>query len=192
MIRVNVNLFPAGGYFFKEQDGSIHRAGNWKSVIQKVRVYRSRKGLTSGNVEEEVMVQACSRSPQLCYEDARREVVRAPTPLKARILMWLNGFLKSRAGGTPINYVSATEATQRAAICAVCPKNVPTGESGCAPCKQALVTFRKELIGLGRARDGRLGGCAVLGIDLVCAVHFDEIRIDNPHLPPPCWRKRGL
>lgn len=191
MLRINCNLFPSGGYFFVESDGSKHRAGNWRAVVKKVTEYRQRARLPLGDVEREVMAQACSRNPALCHDD---RAVQAPKPavtVKARVLKWLFG-MKQVQEREPLTYVSTAEATARAAICAKCPQNTPLGVKTCATCKETLKQYRKELLGGARARDSRLGGCNVLGSDLVTATHLDEIRVDNPSLPANCWRKKTI
>lgn len=193
MRRINCNLYPSGGHFFVESDGSKHRAGNWRAVIKKVTEYRQRARLPMGDVEQEVMAQACARNPSICYDDRRAPPPPQPksVTIKAQVLKWLFGFqqLKERE---PLNYVSTAESVARAAICAKCPLNTPLGVKTCATCKETLKEYRKQLLGGARARDSRLGGCAVLGSDLVTAVHLDELRVENPALPPHCWRKKAI
>jgi hypothetical protein len=69
MKRVNVNLFPKEGYIYLESDGSKHRAENWSKLMAKVSAYRKRAGLPQGDVEREVMAQACQRNPSHCSEE---------------------------------------------------------------------------------------------------------------------------
>lgn len=193
MQKINVNMYPSNGYFFKESDGSVHRAPGWKAVIRKVEEYRARKRLPIGDVAAEVVAQACQRQPSICYSDRRGQAPINPrVPLKAKVLLWLNSFLKVMEKGNPLQYVEAAESQQRAAVCAKCPLNVSLGTSECSTCKQALAGYRDKILGRGRARDGRLGGCSGLGVDLITAVHLDELRVDGPGLPGYCWRKRTL
>lgn len=187
MLRINVNLYPKDGYFFKEQDNTILRAANWSLVVKKVIDYRKRAGLDAGNPGEEVMAQACQRNPNYCYEQNR--TVPAPqVTAKARALQWLFGI--SQLAKDSLEFVKPEEAKARSAICAACPKNSSLGVSACSSCKQAFNEYRKNLLGGARIRDGRLGGCAVLGSDLTTAVHLDEVRVDNSELPANCWRKK--
>lgn len=191
MLRINCNIYPKDGHFFIESDGSTQRAGNWRAVIKKVTAYRQRARLPVGDVEREVMAQACSRNPGSCYDD---RAVQAPKPaltVKTRVLKWLFAF-KATQERERLSYVGAPEAATRAGVCAACPKNTPLGVSTCATCKATLKEYRKQLLGGGRARDSRLGGCDVLGCDLVTAVHLDEVRVDNPALPGHCWRKKTI
>jgi len=191
MVRINCNLYPSGGYYFDESDGSRQRAGGWRAVIKKVTAYRQRARLPLGDVENEVMAQACSRNPALCYDDRAVQPPKPAVTVKARVLKWLFGF-KQLQEREPISYVGVAEAAARAAICAGCPQNTPLGVHTCATCKATLKEYRKQLLGGGRPRDARLGGCNVLGCDLVTAVHLDEIRVDNGALPAHCWRKKTI
>lgn len=188
MQRINSNLYPKDGYFFKESDSSIHRAKNWREVIAKVTEYRKLKGLTPGKVLQEVMAQACQRNPRLCHEEAPANRPKPPTPLKARVLRWLYELSKHQEQG-PINTVSAEEAKQRADVCAACPKNNGLGVNSCAACKQAVEGYRANIFRGKLHFDGRLGGCAVLGVDLASFVWLDQERIDNDALPAHCWKK---
>lgn len=194
MQKINVNLYPSGGRYFTESDGSTHRAASWNLVIKKVTEYRERKRVPVGDVAAEVVAQACQRNPALCYDDRRAKgqpAPKPPTPLKAKVLMWLNSFLQAMTKG-PLQYVDANESRQRAAVCAKCPLNTPLGTSECATCRQAIAGYRDKIIGNSRARDARLGGCSGLAVDLVTAVHLDELRVDAPALPNHCWRKRAI
>jgi len=187
MQRINVNLYPKDGYFFKEQDGVVIRGKKWTEVITKTVEYRIRAKLPAGDPAKEVIAQACTRNPSFCFQQTR--VTVAPTvTLKARVIKWLNGLLK--VPKEELEYVSPVVAKERSQICATCPQNQSLGVTGCSSCKQAFTEFRKQLLGGARIRDHRLGGCAILESDLVTAVHLDEVRVDIPSLPAHCWRKK--
>jgi hypothetical protein len=189
MLRINVNLYPKDGYFFKDQDHTTLRGANWSEVVRKVVEYRKRAGLPPGKPAEEVMAQACQRNPSYCHETNR--VVPPPrVTAKALALQWLFGI--SKTPKAELEFVTPDEAKSRAGICATCPKNSSLGVSACSSCKQAFSEYRKNILGDSRIRDGRLGGCAVLGADLTTATHLDEVRIDNGDLPQNCWRKKVL
>lgn len=203
-MRINVNIRPSGGYVFRETDGSMHRAGNWAAVIQRVREYREREGRSVETLAEEVMTQACERYPSLCRPEAHNIPAEGVAPvrppimvsmnepsLKARILMWLSQLFGNQVRNEPLAYVSAEEAAARESICAVCPKNEIFMGSGCASCKTSLRDYRNGIIP-GRAQYNRLNGCAILGVDLVTAVHLDEVRVNNPTLPENCWRRQAI
>lgn len=188
MKKFNNNLYPSGGFFFKDADGVVHREKSWAKVAAKVTAYRARAGKPIGEPLAEVMQQACQRNPSLCYEDGIRPASpKPPTSLKQRAILWLNTMLGIHRK-TKLELVTPAEAERRAQICATCPLNTPMGVSSCASCKQAAKVLRQELIG-ARKRDQRLEGCSVLGVDLVSAVHLDEPRVARNDLPAHCWRR---
>lgn len=188
MQRINSNLYPKDGYFFRESDGSLHRGKNWREVIAKVTEYRKLKGLVPGKVLQEVMAQACQRNPKLCYEEPAADRPKIPVSLKARVLRWLYEMVQHKTRG-PINLVSAEAAKARADVCAVCANSQALGVNSCAACKQTVKAHR-EAIFQGKVQfDARLGGCKVLGTDLASFVCLDQERIDNEALPAHCWTK---
>jgi hypothetical protein len=189
MKRINVNLYPKDGYFFIEQDQSMHRGQSWTEVVSRVRSYRKRNQLPPGNPEQEIHDQACKRNESLCH-DENPEQVKAElrkTSLKGRVLKWFNTIRKARAEREQ-QYVSETEAKARALVCANCPHNQPY-PSGCGSCKAAVRASREEILGK-RVADGRLNGCNVLGEDSATSVHLDQVRVNDAELPSFCWRKQ--
>lgn len=187
MKTMNPNLYPKEGYYFRESDGSIHRAKNWRGVIAKVSTYRKLRGLPVGEIASEVMEQACKRSPNLCYASGNAPAVRPAVPLKAKVLQWLYGVLAHKDKGLPINLVNREEAAERAGVCARCPLNTPLGTNTCSACREAVANYRKQILDGKRSFDSRLGGCSALATDLGLAVHLDQDRVDNQALPTHCW-----
>lgn len=198
MMRVNRNLYPPGGYFFNESDGTELRAGNWKGLFARIVKYRQENRLPIGNPEAEAQVQCCQRNPAGCWDDSHRPTYpasradfnrnRQPS-LKTRVMKWL-GELVKRSSPAPLPRVSRELAKSRMAICQGCPKKSKIG-GGCAPCAQALKSLRRQA--LGKDPDGAdIGGCSVLGEDIATAVCLDEVTIPNKELPGNCWRSRTL
>jgi len=188
MKKFNTNLYPSGGYFFRDEDGHVHRDKSWVRVAARLAEYRKRAGKPVGRPLDEVTAQACQRNPSMCYEEGTRVSPNKPPPsLKARVLMWLNTMLTENRK-LPVATVTPAEAESRAQICATCPANTPMGVKSCATCRQAMKTLRQELIG-SRKRDQRLEGCSILAVDLASAVHLDEVRVTRADLPAHCWRK---
>jgi len=190
MRRINVNLYPKDGYWFKNTDGARIIAATWGGVMARLAIYRKRAGQPAGDPEREVMEQACQRNPSFCTTDdgtAGRQLKAAS--LKGRLLAWLNGII-SRRTITPLEFVSQTDAANRANVCAGCPMNTALAE-GCSSCKAALRELRKNVIG-GRIIDSRINGCVVTGEDLPTTVWLNEPTIENAELPAHCWRKRTL
>lgn len=191
MLRINANLFPRDGYFFKESDGTILRAEvGWAGVITRVRAYRKRAGLPEGNPEQEVVAQACARNPNHCVSESNeQEEQRRVVSLKGKLLGWLSKMVR-QSKKVPVVFVSAELAKSRADICAVCPKNQSVAE-GCSSCRAAMREMRQALIG-ARTIDKRLTGCVETYEDLTCAIWIEEQTIANDRLPSNCWRKRGV
>lgn len=188
MKRINSNLYPKDGYFFRDSDGSIHRAKNWREVVAKVTEYRKLKNLNPGDVLKEVMAQACQRNPNICHEEPTTPQPRPPVPLKALVIRWLFQLAQHKEKG-PINLVKLEEARSRADVCSQCPANQLLGVNSCSACKQTVEAHRKTIFG-GRAKiDSRLGGCSILNVDLGSFVWLDQPRIDNQALPAHCWSK---
>ncbi len=191
MKRVNPNLFPKDGHFFKESDGTTIRADSLAGVVVRVVAYRRRAGYPPGNPAVEVVEQVCSRNPGICSDDSghSQELEVRKTSLKSRVLSWMALARTHKAQGR-IEYVDATTAVARAQVCAACPFNTSLQE-GCSSCRQAQAEMRKEVLGR-RVLDSRLNGCLILGEDLQTAAHLERPTADNGELPGHCWRKRTM
>ncbi len=183
MRRINVSIYPKDGFFFQETDGTIIKATSWKGVAIRLISYRKRNRLPLGNPIEEVHAQACARDPQACHEDANPAMVKAlkVASLKGRVLSWL-----SALKGRPHTFVDEGLMRARAQVCAGCPMHAPTA-GGCGSCKKAAKTARQEVLG-GRPIDDRMAGCLVLGEDTAVNTWILEPGVQNPELPPCCWR----
>lgn len=192
MRRINVNLFPRGGYFFEDKDGSTHRSTKgWGDLIVRVTEYRRRNGLPEGDPKNEVHEQACQRNPNYCSEQPEKFILPPETrrqSMKVMILRWLAD-LRPRIQS--LRFVPPAEAQARAEICLKCPRksSLPTG---CSSCRTAVREIRSELLGPNRKIDERLNnlGCESIGLDLGTATQLDIQRLDDPTLPSYCWMKR--
>jgi hypothetical protein len=184
---INRNLYPRDGYWFKEADGLTIRADSWSGLFKRVANYRKRAGYPTGNVEQEVVTQACGRNPGICTEENQTyKTELKKSNLKGRVLAWLNA--KTRDKERQLSFEQ--DARARAAVCAGCPRNQALPD-GCASCRQAVQESRKSIIG-ARFQDGRLNVCSVLGEDLNTSMWLEQIREENSELPANCWRKRTL
>lgn len=190
MKRLNPNIYPKDGHFFRDKDGVQHRADSWPGVIARVAKYRQRAGQPIGDPVREVTEQACSRYPLLCNDESghHADAVKKSS-LKSRVLGWM-GLARAHKAEQRIEYVDAATANARAQTCATCPLNQSLSE-GCASCRQALEEMRKEVLGR-RPLDRRLNACLVLGEDLQTAAHLERPTTENAELPGHCWRKRTL
>lgn len=188
MKKINSNLYPAGGFFFKESDGTIIRStGSWSGVIARVARYRRRNGLPPGDPKAEVHAQACERNPSHCREDVDpvAQAALKVASLKSRVLAWLSG-LRGRAG--ELLWGDGVNAAARAAVCLNCPAHAQIA-GGCGACKRSLSEIRKSLLG-ERNLDTRLAGCTILGEDPAVSTWIDQPPSDDPTLPACCWRRR--
>ncbi len=194
MQRINVNLYPsAGGYTFLESDGTRIVGQSWRGVVQKVRDYRARNGLPTGDAEAEVEQQACARNPNLCAATQRigREPVREQS-LKARVIRWMAELDRDLGGDGVKARVPDAEAKRRATICATCPANAQL-PPGCAACREAVAGYRKNILGRNApVLDARAEACGILGIHTPTAACLDEAAVENAALPAHCWRKKTL
>ena len=189
MKKVNVNVYPTGGYFFKEADGTIIKANSsWASVIARVIAYRRRNKLPVGDPKKEVHAQACERDPANCREDVDpvTQLALRVASLKGRALAWLAGL---RAKREELLWGDGENAAARAAVCAGCPAHAALA-GGCGACRKALAGVRAELAG-ARPVDPKLGGCSILGEDCAIAVWIDQPTVDNQELPACCWRRKS-
>jgi hypothetical protein len=191
MISINPNMYPKGGYVFKESDGTSIVGSTWEGVVARVARYRQRAGLPAGDPTAEVYRQACANNPGLCTNDNGQYTKQmVTTSLKVRILSWLRNVLNDQSVPGRLEFVGEEERRNRAAICAKCPKNgsLPTG---CQSCNSALEEIRKKIIG-SRFHDARLQGCETLGEYLPVSTHLVSQTVENGELPGNCWRKRTL
>lgn len=190
MKRINGNLYPAGGYIFRCPDGTLLRAVSWRALFKRVEEYRKVNGIAIGNVEAEVMEQACSRSPSICYEDgpATRPPPKNTTPaesLKAAGLRWLSA-VRARIETGDVPLVNEGLAAARADVCSRCPFSTVVG-GGCSSCKSAVKGLAKDI------RKGRpeLPGafCSLLTQHNPSAAILDDPATRDARLPAHCWRK---
>jgi len=190
MKSLNPNIFPKGGYFFRDSDGAKIFADSWPGVIRRVEAYRKRAGYPPGNPTDEVIAQVCARDGTVCVEttEAYASQLRK-TSLKGRVLQYLNRLRQNKTKEPPA-FVDESEARRRAAVCAKCPKNTAL-PGGCASCKAAVTEMRKDLLG-PKFIDGRLEACIILGEDLPVSSHLDQQTVIPEELPGDCWRKRVL
>lgn len=184
MKTINPNIYPNGGYYFKDSDGARIFGDSWKAVISRVTAYRQRRNASVGDVVAEVMAQACQRNPDLCVDSVHPSMYTKRQPLKSRVLTWLNRL----KGEKDRRFVEDEVMKQRAAICSKCAQNQEL-PGGCASCKQAMKSLREEVLGR-RFTDGRLHACAILGEDLPTSVQLDSQTVEDGELPAHCWRKR--
>lgn len=191
MRSLNTNIYPSGGHYFMESDGTEIRADSWPGVWERLKLYRERAGRPVGNPQEEVINQVCNRYPGICLENQSSSSRAFPTQeLKAKVLTWMHVLRGQMRAGSMVSFIGIPTARVRATICAQCPHNKQL-PADCGSCEAAQRELRAQILG-GRFRDGRLFACELLGEDTVCSVHLDSQSVLNPALPGFCWRKRTI
>lgn len=189
MKSLHPNVYPKDGHWFKETDGSVHRADSWGGVIVRVKKYRLRQGKVPGDVNAEVIEQVCARDPKICIEDGGAERAAAfKTSLKARVLQWLNGKRQEVEKEQP-RWVDKGLQEARSDVCFRCPRQVAV-KDGCASCAAAVKHLTETIIH-GKTYDARLRECGVLGEHLPVSTWLDEPTVQDGDLPGECWRRRS-
>lgn len=191
MKQINPNVYPKGGYFFKDGDGTTHHGDSWKGVIARVQGYRARQGKPTDSVEAEVIFQACLRDPVLCVDDngaTRTEQKKAS--LKTRLLQWLMT-KKREKEAQELRFVEWGLHEARTDVCIRChlDKSMPGG--GCGSCRAAVRELKEAIVG-NKNTDQRINACPVLGEYLPVSTWIDDPAVSNADLPGECWRKRSI
>lgn len=189
-VEINPNLYPSGGYYFVEKDGTKITGPNWTAVERNVKQYRERKGLPAGDVHAEIMVQACANNPEICHQiTGKVNPVQKPPSLKAKVFEWMaNKSRQARQG--PLDYVSDDEARARAAICSQCPKQKNISHL-CSSCTASRAALRESIMVGRKSVAPGLEACLMLNLDLRAAIHLAEGSSQDPNLPENCWRRKG-
>lgn len=190
MKAINPNVYPKGGYQFKDPDGSLHVGDSWAGVIARVKKYRHRQGKPTDGIHDEVIIQACQKHPVLCTEINQANIEQTKrVSLKGRILLWLNK-VKAAREQHPLTFVSDQLRAARQDVCSRCTQNQGTPD-GCGSCRAALRNLRESIIGK-RPFNERADSCAILGEYLPVSTWIEVQTVDNPSLPWECWRKRSV
>lgn len=190
MKAINPNMYPKGGYQYKDPDGSVFAADSWAGVIKRVEAYRKRQGKPTDTAHDDVITQACQKNPVLCSEkNLANEAQLRHTSLKSRVLQWL-GRVRAVREKSPLTFVSDALHAARCDVCRRCSKNTGMPE-GCGSCRVALKALAEDCIGR-REISGIVTACIMTGEYLPVATWIDVPTIPNPELPGECWRKRTL
>lgn len=196
MIKMNPNLYPDGGRYFLDEDGTKFKAENWDFLARRVANYRRRAGKPAGDPEAEIMAQACARQPNLCAEE---NVGPSPPPsqpivvrenagnLTKRVTKWLSVVL-TQFRGSKLAKVDRSEAKRRAEICKHCPLQRALSEV-CGSCKRTRKGVVESILRSERRVNEELKGCLALGEDTSLSVHLSLPATGDGSLPGHCWRR---
>lgn len=194
MARIfNENMYPDGGWWFRDSDGVKHTGSSFRALLKTVRAYRERAAIEIGDLEVEVVNQLCARNPGYCREEPQR-VAPAPSgaprnaisTLAQKVSSWVSRRFADRRMGR-LKKVTASEAKRRAQICAKCPKQTAF-PSTCGGCKENVNRLAAEAVA-NETLDRSLQCCSVLAEWTPASVWVDSPPEPNPDLPNECWRK---
>jgi hypothetical protein len=193
MMQINPNVYPKGGYEFKDTDGAVIRGDSWVGVAARVKAYRKRRGAALGDVDAEVVAQACQKNPVLCSEDnGATRAALVVTTTKSRMLRWLGQqqAAKQKDPGS-VQFVSQDLHDAREDVCSRCPKDKALADEGCGSCRAAREAMKTEIVGKRRTGHNILV-CPVLGEYLPVSTWIEQQAVLNDDLWHECWRKRTL
>jgi hypothetical protein len=184
---INPNIYPHGGYWFQDSDGSKHVGQSWAGVIARVKYYRENQGRPAETTADEVINQACSRTPNICTDGPPAEEQYRQVSLKSRVLLWLTRMKDSKE---PKIFVDDGLRAARTDVCLRCSKHTSL-PGGCGACVAALKSLKEAIVG-SRPHDSRLQACLVSGEYMPVSIWLDQQAVVNAELPATCWRKRTL
>ncbi len=193
-VRFNENLYPDGGWYFKDSDGVTHRGSSFKSLINTVREYRARNKFEAGDPEVEITTQLCGRNPGYCNDTTPRIPEPKSVRLKSsvshlgqKVMSWMTFMIQEKRRGR-ISRVPQSEAKRRAGICARCPRQ-HAFPLACGACKLSVKTSERGLLDNQAPVHDGIETCSILHEQTSTSVHFNLPSSDNPELPENCWRR---
>jgi len=202
---------PGGGWLARQPEtGTVIKGLSFPSLLKRVRSYREANGLSiEPNLRRQVENQVCETLSEeersmFCLDNALFSEPPELKPFRSTSQDLFNfgkalkGLLDSALAGTRL-HVSQEEADSRAAVCSVCPHNLPV--SNCWGCG-ALGSLYRTLIGNRKtSKDYLLKSCDVCGCDNRTQVHFEGALLKEvsqkqgfmaANFPEFCWKKELL
>ena len=188
---VNKGMVPPGGWHFVADKVRLE-ANSYQELEDMLFRHRVRFGQRTDAVAQEINRYYCAQWPSYCQDLNAATAPAAQVPMDKRVSRYASLLAAQMpAGGYPL--VQQSEASDRAAICAKCPKN-RAWRIGCRSCSGATAQI---LVGMRKMRntplDTSLRGCEVFGCDLQTAVHLpDGAAFQNVGIQPDsCWAKKA-
>ncbi|SRR6266498_1355332 len=188
MLSLNPNLWPDGGWFFKDADGVKHTANSFANLIKTVTQYRERRGVPVGDPTQEILVQLCGRNRGFCKDSHPAPIPESPSPtLMLKILNFLQWLIQEKRLGH-VRLIDRNVALARAHICARCPRQraLPTT---CGSCKEGISNTRRALLDGQEPVHAGIQVCSVLEEDVATVVHVAVPQRHDEGLPAECWRR---
>lgn len=195
MKQINRNLYPSGGYTFKERDGTVHIANGWGALGVKVASYRKRLGWPVGDVQADIAEQFCAIYPGACSSPHSMPIpergvgTNQAMTFTQRVLHWFIHVLAQKRLNR-IGRVDDATAAARAMVCQRCPKQKALSNS-CGTCLRSIEQSRKALLNGAPSLHQNILPCAVTGEDPSVTVHISQEPIHHADLPANCWRRHG-
>lgn len=187
-MTIKPQLYPPGGYNFRESDGSVHSGNSWAHLVRVVAQYRAVRRLPPGNPAKEITEAVCQANPQLCHNGPGELGGGDMEAYYIRVAEWLARVMQ-KVRHASVRFVDAIKARERAEICRGCPYQKQWMKN-CVSCQKSADASQKHIL-RGRPDAGRgLLGCEILSEDTAVSVHLDDAPKGDPRLPGHCWRKR--
>lgn len=190
-MRVIRGMVPPGGWHYPV-DGITLRADGHQELCDLLYAHYLRQGMVDRDVERDVDQYFCSKWPNFCNKESSDyglPSVPSTLDLFTRVSRALARFMAAQpSGGYAL--VQQIEATARAATCASCQFNLKWTKS-CGRCSSSAQTISLQLRKhRNTPSDPSLRGCALMGVDLLSAVHLPEEALPACQpAPESCWRK---
>jgi hypothetical protein len=189
MLSFNPNLYPDGGWWFKDAEGTKHKANSFDNLVKTVIEYRQRRAQDVGNPTQEITVQLCGRHRGFC-KDTHPPGPMPETPngnLMAKILNFMGWLIQEKRLGH-IRLIDRNVALARANICAQCPRQraLPTT---CGSCKSSVATSRRGILDGNDPVHQGIAVCSALEEDVCTVVHLAVPQRHDETLPAACWRR---
>lgn len=188
MLSFNPNLFPSGGWFFKDAEGTKHTANSFKNLVKVVIEYRHRRGHDPGDVALEITVQLCGRNRGFCKDGHLAPIPDSPnSSMMAKITNFVAWLLHEKRL-KHVTLIDRNVALARANICAKCPRqrSLPTT---CGSCKASIATSRRAILDGQDPVHSGIAVCSALEEDVATTVHLAVPQRHDASLPAACWRR---
>lgn len=188
-LTLNPNLWPDGGWWFKDAEGTKHKASSLSKLIETVIKYRQRRAQDIGNPSLEVLTQICGRNRGFCKDTSGpNPIPESPDGnLMAKILNFMGWLIQEKRLGH-IRLIDRNVALARANICARCPRQrgLPTS---CGSCKASVATSRRGILDGQDPVHAGISVCGALQEDVCTVVHLAVPQRQDESLPAECWRR---